>query len=138
MKKSVIILIAIIYIASVALVSFFGLKAKLFDQVVYVSEIEILNKDIREAPEFAKAEYDYYVVISPNETTGERKYQIEYRVRPDDATNQEVDFVYDKTTPGVTVSDSGIVTFEHSGSVIVSLIPKDGGDCSVKIAVMAR
>ena len=47
MKKSVIILIAIIYLASVALVSFYGLQPKMFDEVVYVDSIEFLNDDIR-------------------------------------------------------------------------------------------
>lgn len=140
MKKSVIILIALIYIASIALVSFFGLKFKVFEEIVYVSNIELLNTDLKEANETQKAEFDYWVVIRPNAETGERKYQIEYRVHPDDATNQEVDFVYDESTPGVTVDDNGIVTFDRSGSVIVSVVAKDGGgeEATVRLAIMAR
>ena len=140
MKKSVIILIALIYIASIALVSFFGLKFKVFDEIVYVSSIELLNTDIKEANETQKLEYDYYVVIRPNAETGERRYQIEYRVHPDNATNQEVDFVYDESIEGVSVSEDGIVAFDGPGSVIVSVVAKDGGgeETMVRLAIISR
>ena len=41
MKKSVVIIIALIYVASVALVSFLGLQFKVFEEVVPVESIEI-------------------------------------------------------------------------------------------------
>ena len=47
MKKSVVILIAIIYIASIALVSFFGLQLKSFDEIIYSTGIDLLNEDIK-------------------------------------------------------------------------------------------
>ena len=43
MKKSVVILIGIIYVASIALVSFFGLKAKIYNAKVYAERVQILN-----------------------------------------------------------------------------------------------
>ena len=39
MKKSVVILIGIIYVASIALVSFFGLKAKIYNAKVYAERV---------------------------------------------------------------------------------------------------
>lgn len=150
MKKSVVILIAIIYIASIALVSFFGLKFKVFEAVVYVQEIEILNEDL-ESVESLKAlpgfedmefEFDYYVIIQPDEH-GERKYQIEYRVHPDDATNQKANFVYDQQTTeqeGITVDqDSGLITFSAPGAIIVQLLPDDQSDVtSPRICIFAE
>ena len=47
MKKSVVILILVIYLVSVALVSFFGLQYKTFDEVIYTESIEFLNDDIK-------------------------------------------------------------------------------------------
>ena len=44
MKKSVIILIGIIYILSIFAVSFLGLRIESFNQIVYVEKIEILNE----------------------------------------------------------------------------------------------
>ena len=40
MKKTIIIVILVIYIASIAIVNFFGLKIKEFDRVEYVEEIK--------------------------------------------------------------------------------------------------
>ena len=89
MKKSVVILIGIIYLVSVALVSFFGLDFKVFEEVVYVERVEILNKGTEEFGGIPCV----YVKAGAD---GIYRYQIEYRVYPDNATNQEVDFIYDK------------------------------------------
>ena len=84
MKKSVIILIGVIYIAAIALVSFFGLQAKIYNEKVYVERIEILNEyDIDD-------QGNKYIVFYPDEN-GERKFQINYRVYPDDASTKKVD-----------------------------------------------
>lgn len=40
MKKTIVIVILVVYIASIAVVNFFGLKIKEFDHVEYVSEIK--------------------------------------------------------------------------------------------------
>jgi hypothetical protein len=88
MKKSVIILIAIIYVASIALVSFFGLKFKVFEEVVPVESVEILDENLKPGNE----NFDFYTVIELD-SEGKGRYQIKYRVHPDNATNQEVDFI---------------------------------------------
>ena len=133
MKKSVVILIALIYIASIALVGFFGLKFKVFEEIVYVSSIEFLNDDIQDAPEGIE-DFDCYVVISPDEN-GNRKYQIEYRVFPDKATKKGVIFSYDEASAavaGITVDEYGVVTFSGQGAITIQLIPEDGSDTASK------
>ena len=133
MKKSVVILIALIYIASIALVGFFGLKFKIFEEVVYVSSIEFLNDDILDAPEGIE-DFDCYVVIKPDEN-GNRKYQIEYRVFPDNASKKGAIFSYDKDSAaeaGITVDEFGVVTFTRQGAITIVLIPEDGGDAASK------
>ena len=133
MKKSVVILIAIIYVASIALVSFFGLKAKVFNEVVYTTGIEILNEDVLTSQNGQK-----YVTISPNEK-GERTYQILYRVSPDNATNSEVSLDYDTQNPNVTVSEDGLVTFSKGGtSVTIQINAKDGSGASASIKIIAK
>ncbi len=140
MKKSVIIIIALIYIASIALVGFFGLKFKVFEEVVYVNSIELLNDDILDAPE-GMENFDCYVVIAPDEN-GNRKYQIEYRVFPDNASNKGVIFSYDKASAeeaGITVDEFGVVTFTKQGAITITLIPADGGDAASKrLAIFSR
>ena len=129
MKKSVIILIGVIYIAAIALVSFFGLQAKIYNAKVYVEKIEILNDNIQIDDQGNK-----YVVIFPDEN-GERKYQINYRVYPDDASTKKVSFDYDKQNTNASVDENGIVTLKKKGAVIVYIKATDGSGITEKIEI---
>ena len=132
MKKSVIILIALIFIASVVLVSFFGLQYKSFNEIVYVTEIELLEEKLKYNDEGKP-----YVVIRPDEN-GQRQYQIKYRVHPDNATDSSVTFAYDNQNPSVSVDENGVVTFTKGGtSVTVQIIANDGS-ASTSITIFAR
>lgn len=132
MKKSVIILIALIYIVSVALVSFFGLKAKVFNPVIYTESVELLNEGLKTNDEGGK-----YVVVRPDEN-GERKYQLLYRVHPDNATESGVIFSYDKDLTYVSIDEDGVVTFTGKGVVVVEIIAKDGSGAKAAITIFAR
>ena len=134
MKKSVIILIALIYIASVVLVSFFGLQYKSFKEIVYTTGIELLNTDLKINEETGET----YVVIRPDKETGERKYQILYRVHPDNATDPGVSFAYDKQNTAVSIDENGVVTFTKRGAVIVEIIAKDGSGAKATLTIYAR
>lgn len=133
MKKSVAILIAVIYVTSVALVSFFGLQAKMYKDKVYVESIEILDPDGKIKID---DEGNPYVTILPDEN-GERKYQIQYRVHPDDASNKTVSFDYDKQNTNVTIDENGIVTFKKKGSVIVYIKATDGSGADAQLEITA-
>ena len=139
MKKSVIILIGIIYLASIALVSFFGLKFKVFEEIIPVERVEILDDTLKPGNE----NFDFYKVIELD-SDGKGRYQIKYRVYPDNATNQEVDFILTPMNSGddsvpATIDENGVVIFEKQGAVIVSVVARDstGEDSEVSIALMA-
>ena len=120
MKKSVVILIAIIYVASIALVTFFGLKHNSFFEDVLVTNIEITNKGISYDENNLK-----YVVVPK----GQQTYKIEYKVSPDNAVNKAVTFVTDKDNPFATVDENGLVTFKTAttmGAVTVYVYAADG------------
>ncbi len=132
MKKSVVILIALIFIASVVLVSFLGLKDKVFNPIVYVESIELLEENLKYNDQGKP-----YVVIRPDEN-GVRQYQIKYRVHPDNATDSSVTFAYDNQNTSVTVDENGVVTFAKGGtSVTVQIIANDGS-ASTSITIFAR
>ena len=134
MKKSVVILIAIIYVTSIALVSFFGLAYKVFNEVIDVQSIELLNEGLKDSGDPEKG---YYAIIQKNEN-GEWKYQIKYRVHPDNATNTKVDFSYNKNQTIATVDEeSGVVTFNRVGTITITLLPNDRSDCEAKITLIA-
>ena len=40
MKKTIVIVLLVVYIASIAVVNFFGLEVKVFDGITYVQEIQ--------------------------------------------------------------------------------------------------
>ena len=120
MKKSVVILIALIFIASVVAVSFFGLQFKTFDEIVYVESIEILNEDV----ELDDTGMPFAVVFP--DANGVRQYQIKWRVHPDNATDDGVSFAYDSQNGNVTIDENGVVTFQTRGGVTVQIIAKDG------------
>ena len=147
MKKSVIILIAIIYVASIALVSFFGLKYKVFEEVIPVESVEILD-DLAPGNENLGCDYIKYIDLDENKVA---RYQIKYRVHPDNATNQDVDFILTPVNSGdpnihASVDENGVVTIDLSesssvaGGVIVSVIARDatGENSEISILVLAK
>lgn len=131
MKKSVVIIIALIYVASVALVSFFGLQFKVFEEVIPVERVEITN----EGQKYSETQGDY-IVIKPDEK-GDRRVKIDYRVYPDDASNAEVDFAYEERA-GVTVDEYGVVTFDGPGLIKVKIIAKDGSNAEDSLLIIAK
>ena len=141
MKKSVVILIALIYVVSIALVSFFGLQFKVFNEIVPVEKIELLNENPKykteKNSETGEVTQVPYFVIEPN-ANGERLFQIETHVYPDNATDKKVEYSYDKSNTSVTVSEDGLVRFEKAGSVTIYMTPADGSDFVMKIIVIAK
>ena len=148
MKKSVIILIALIYVVSIALVSFFGLQFKVFEEEIYVERIEIQNSYVYNNQQYPKYKAETnpdtgettqvpYFIIEPN-ANGERVFQIEYRVYPDNATNGKALFSIDDSIQGVSVSEDGLVRFEKSGAATVYITPADGSDFMTKIIIIAK
>ena len=135
MKKSVVILIAIIYIVSIALVSFFGLQYLNFFEIVYTEDIELLDDAIK-----TNSAGEKYVVIY-KDADGEYTYQIQYRVHPDNAKNRDVYFVYDEEKAeqlSITVSEDGLVKFTRKGTITVTIIAADGSGAKTMLKIYAK
>ena len=130
MKKTVVIIIALIYIASVALVSFFGLQFKVFEEVVPVERIEITN-----AGQKNSASQGDYIVIRPNEK-GERRIKIDYHVYPENASNTTVDFAYEQVEYA-SVDEFGVVTFTKPGVLKVRIIATDGSNAEDTLTIIS-
>ena len=135
MKKSVVILIAIIYIASIALVSFFGLQLKTFNEIVYSTGIELLNEDIK--PKVDPTGNDW--ALAEKGEDGIWRYQLQWRVYPDNVTNDGVTFSYDNQNNTVFINEDGVITFTKKGVVTVTILPKDASpNVSATIKIWAR
>jgi hypothetical protein len=135
-------------VVSIALVSFFGLQFKVFEEIVPVEKIEVLNSYTYNGQSYPKFKTETnpeteeivevpYFIIEPN-VNGERVFQIECRVHPDNATNKQVMYSIDETAVGVSVSEDGLVRFEKSGGATVYITPADGSDFKTKIIIIAK
>ena len=107
MKKSVIVLIGIIYILAIVVVSFFGLKIETFNETVYVSEVKYINEGIKLSADGTK----YVVITYVDDPENPTSYQLEWRVSPDDASRKIVSFAYDESKSFVSVTEFGTVIF---------------------------
>ena len=135
MKKSVVILIGVIYILSIAVVSFMGLKIDTFEETVYVEKIEITNEGVKKTPTG-----DLYIVVPFDHDSDEGTvFQLEWRVYPDDATIDTVKFIYDETITYATVSAWGAVMFyKAETSISVTIASIDGSMVSQKITIFCE
>ena len=161
MKKTIVIIILLIYIASIAVVNFFGLEVKVFDGITYVESIQCNTITLRnENP----------VTLSPKQTLGgkplfifdfvpapeDQPYsdddegiitnpnaiQINYEVLPHLADETGVKFEYD------TEAMEGAVVFHELSHTFVFLKPNkvititikatDGSNKSTQICIMGR
>ena len=130
MKKSVVIIIGVIYGLSIILVTLFGLKHKTFNEIIYVSQVEIIEEKASYSGDGTK-----YIVLYPDDE-GNRQYQLNWVVSPDNATNDKVTFNYDKQKSHVSVDENGLVTFTAKGSIDITITASDGTSQSDTIKIV--
>ena len=131
MKKSVVIIIGVIYGLSIVIVTLFGLKHKSFNEIIYVSQVTI----VEENASFYPASGMKYIILSPDEGGG-CQYQLKWTVSPDNATNQSVTFDYDKEKSFVTVDENGLVAFTRQGEITITITAADGTSQSDSIQII--
>jgi hypothetical protein len=164
MKKTIVIIILAVYIASIAIVNFFGLEVKIFDGITYVESIQcdtvvLRNEDSTvlypvaylgangEIPLFefvftpAKDGTSYTgddesIIANPN------AIELEYVVFPHLATSREVNFEYDEAgMAGLAVFREDIKTlvFLQPGKIFtVTIKATDGSNKSTTVAIRGK
>jgi len=161
MKKTIVIVILVVYIASIAVVNFFGLEIKVFDGITYVDNIQcnsitVQNQDpvTLEAKqnlggkplfifEFIPASEDEpYTTEDESIIYNPNAVHINYEVFPHLADETGVQFEYDKQAA------EGVVVFHELSRTFVFLQPNqivtvtikaiDGSNKSTQIAIMGR
>ncbi|MDR0934919.1 MAG: hypothetical protein LBM03_01265 [Erysipelotrichaceae bacterium] len=108
MKKAVITIVAIIYVAAILFVGFYGVNATFANVTVYVEKIECINEDRFDAVgnQIVKIVHD-----EENNTTKIQildleqiyyeegaSYKIDWKVYPEDATDKNVEFKYEENS----------------------------------------
>ena len=131
MKKSTIILILLIYIASIAAVGFFGLKVVSYYEVVIPEQVEITNEDLTEITD-ASGKYKYIVLDYEEDLV----YWLSWRVYPENA-KQDVVFVYDEANTTATVDDVGRVYFNKKGTITITIKTAEFNTIYNKVKIIA-
>lgn len=121
MKKTVIVLIGIIYAASIMLVTFYGSKTEENTlDIVPVTDIEITGENVGIFEDGTK-----FITLAKPLTAGDTlTYQIEYKLEPETATSKKVFFEMDQDfSSTATVSEDGLITiFKHDPNTFYSII----------------
>ena len=146
MKKSTLIMIAIVYIASIVVISIFGMKSVVYNEVIPVTKIECLNV----TDDKTEVEYDgdtkvisvqYKKPGNAENLTG-TMVQLSWRVLPDNASNKKVKFVYNQTTRAEFVKDEagnevGLILFTGKVVLNIKIMSTDGTQVFEEIVVWA-
>lgn len=136
MKKSVIILIAIIYITSIVAIGFFGTKIVAYNPTIYITDIECTNDNMRTNDDGSKSVFLKY---SNDGDILKNSIIITYKVYPENSTMrgaEAVRLVYDKDNIVATV-DGLTVTFLKKGVLTVQLVSQDGTEVTEKVKLIA-
>lgn len=161
MKKTIVIITLLIYIASIAVVNFFGLEVKVFDGITYVESIQCNTITVRNEnavtlepkqnlggkPLFIfdfvpAAEGQDYTADEESILTNPNAVQINYEVLPHLADETGVKFEYD-----IEAVDGAVVFHELSHTFVflkpnkvitITIKATDGSNKSTQIAIMGR
>lgn len=128
MKKSVIVLISIIYIAAIFVVGFIGAQRTVFNEIVYITDIECTNEGVVDLGNNHKEiMFDY----DEDKSIDENAVIITYKVYPSDSTLKGADAVDVYAIPNDKLfTQDGVVFKFHNapGIVTVQLESLDGSN----------
>ena len=146
MKKSTLIMIAIVYIASIVVISIFGMKSVVYNEVIPVTKIECLNQ----SDDKTQVEYDGDIKVisveykkpgNAENLTG-TMVQLSWRVLPDNASNKKVKFVRNQNSRAEFVKDEagnevGLILFTGKVVLNIKIMSTDGTQIFDEIVVWA-
>lgn len=144
MKKSTLIIIALVYVASIVIISLFGMRAYVYTEVIPVMHIECLNSTDAKSEVYYSG--DMKVIKVKFTTPGDREtltgtmLQLSYRVTPDNATNKEVKFVYTENKRAEFVKDEngrdlGLILFTGEVVLKIKIMATDGSKVYTEFVV---
>ena len=152
MKKSTIIMIAVVYIASIVIISLFGMRAIVFEENIPVTKIECINEtDDRITVTESNGSKVLNIPFTEPGTLDENGspqgtfVYINVRVYPDNATNQNIIFVYNEDSAvgvdfikGTEGNELRVLLFENPISFPLTIKAADGSNVSELIWISVR
>lgn len=155
MKKTIVIVILVVYVASIAVVNFFGLAIKEFDGVEYVQEIKcnsitVMNENPKTygvdkinddgIPEYRFDFIDGKYTNDPESlASNPNAVRIDYEVLPHTADGSKVDFIFEEK-PYVHFDEETktFVFLRNNRSLTVTLVSTDGSNVKTTIVIKSR
>ena len=139
MKKSVIILILIVYIASIAFVGFFGMKMLSYNEVIVAEKVECINDDMTEVEEVSTDASGNPITIKLKTITlyytEGLTYQLYTKVYPENARQ---DVVYEYTSTIATVNEQGTVSFTKRGTIHITISCSEYRTVNTLVRIIVR
>ncbi len=146
MKKSVLLLIMVVYIASIVIIGFFGVKIGSYNVTKYVQRIELLNEVEYEqgvnpnAPDFNPDAYTKYIKFKftpyEDELNNPNYVQLMWKVIPETATYRDVTFVHGENSKA-SVNEIGTVVFTGKTTLTIYITSTDGTNVRSTVSVIA-
>ena len=156
MKKSVMIIIGIIYVASIVVINFFGMKVFVYNKTIDVEQIVCLNKTDEEKGivvstfESYNGETGTAITIkfdkpaNKNLMTG-TMLQLDLRVLPDNATKKELSFTSTASDEEVEFftdesgKQTGLMLFYESTSIFEVFVKStDNSNVTLRLKIWAK
>ncbi len=148
MKKTTMIMIGIIYVASIVIISIFGLKSVVYNEVIPVTQIMCLNETDEKTSVTTDFEGKKIIKIKYTEPGNEESLtgtmvQLSWRTLPDDASNKDVKFVYNTTlTNAKFIKDEkgkelGLILFTGKVMLNIRIMATDGSKVYTDVIVWA-
>jgi len=145
MKKSVVLALIAVYVLSICIVGYFGLKVRIYRPTVYPTEIKIIS--VRDASTGEKleifadpeAEVKQYVMLKWHD---DMRLRIQVEIKPDDTTKRELSYEFGHEGVCEVVSDGGggitqevEISFAKRQSMTITIKAKDTPTCSDSIEI---
>lgn len=134
MKKSVILIILGIYLLSIFVVGYFGMKVAVYDQKIYVDDIEIYDVQVDgKSLEIKEMDGKIYVTVPYTENL---VVWILVKISPDDATDRKYKFIVEDNS-SATVDNVGRLYFKKPSAITVTVKAADRNKISKSIIIFA-
>lgn len=146
MKKSVFAIIAVVYVASIVLISLFGMKAVVYNEVIPVTAIECLNETDSKSEVYYSGDIKVikvpFVGVGDAENLSGTMVQIVQRVYPDNASNKIVKYSYGENDYVEFLKDDngrdlGLVLIKDRVVLKVKIMATDGSKVYSEIIIWA-
>ncbi len=137
MKKSVVIVIALIYVVAIALVSFLGLNPQTYNDNIYVESLTVTSD--REIEMINGEDTIHFLNEFEDSERTTRKVQLYCEVKPANATNPKVNYVLEAENTFATVDENGLITITGNGTRVftVYVVSAEKATISKKIIISA-